>query len=272
MLNLQKNRAMMRYFLVLLFSAFHLSFGYAQEKNLHQTFQSGEWLKYRLHYGFLNASYATLSVKDTVFEGQSAYHAVGEGRTTGFASIFFKVEDVYQSIFSVEPIRPIYFIRDIDEGGYTKNIDIDFDFKKEAALIRNKKKDSSFSIPIHRKIQDILSATYYLRESFDKEDTAVGEEVALDMLFDDDGIYDFKLLYLGEEVVKTAFGKVKCLAFRPLVKSGRIFRAEESLTLWVSDDANRVPIRIQADLRVGSIKADLDAFEGLKHSFMVLGD
>ncbi|MGA0986826.1 MAG: DUF3108 domain-containing protein, partial [Flavobacteriaceae bacterium] len=127
---------MMRYFLVFILSISISSFGYGQEEEPHQTFQSGEWLKYRLHYGFLNASYATLSLKDTVYNGQKAYPAVGEGRTTGFASIFFKVEDVYQSIFSVEPIRPMYFIRDIDEGGYTKNIDIDFDFKKEAALIR----------------------------------------------------------------------------------------------------------------------------------------
>ncbi|MFM1807811.1 MAG: hypothetical protein RLZZ242_536 [Bacteroidota bacterium] len=240
-----------------------------QSKQRHDSFQSGEWLRYRLHYGFLNASYATLSVKDTVYNGLPAYHAIGEGRTTGFASIFFKVEDIYQSIFSVSPIRPIHFRRDIDEGGYTKDISIDFNYEKENARITNNKTDSTFVIPIHRKIQDILSATYALRETFDKQKVAIGDEVALDMLFDDDGIYDFKLLYLGEESVKTIFGTVKCLAFRPLVKSGRIFREKESLTLWVSDDSNRVPIRIQADLRFGSIKADLDGFKGLKHPFMV---
>ena len=135
-------------------------------------------------------------------------------------------------------------------------------------MITNNKTASSFVIPIHRQIQDLLSATYALRENFDKKKVSVGDELALDMLFDDDGIYDFKLLYLGEETLKTIFGDVKCLAFRPLVKSGRIFREKESLTLWVSDDPNHVPIRIQADLRFGSIKADLDGFKGLRHPFM----
>lgn len=262
-------KAMKRSFLLLglsLLAAFSLQ---AQVKDPYQSFQSGEWLRYRLHYGFLNASYATLAIKDTIYDGVEAYHAVGEGRTTGFASLFFKVEDVYQSIFSVKPIRPIHFRRDIDEGRYTKDISIDFNFDAETALITNNKTASSFVIPIHRQIQDILSATYALRENFDKKKVAVGDEVALDMLFDDDGIYDFKLLYLGEETVKTIFGNVKCLAFRPLVKSGRIFREKESLTLWVSDDPNRVPIRIKADLRFGSIKADLDGFKKLKHSFKV---
>jgi Protein of unknown function (DUF3108). len=260
---------MKRSFLLFCFSLLVSFSAQAQVKDPYQSFKSGEWLRYRLHYGFLNASYATLSVKDTVYGGVEAYHVIGEGRTTGFASLFFKVEDIYQSIFSVKPIRPIHFRRDIDEGGYTKDISIDFNFDAETALITNNKTASSFEIPIHRQIQDLLSATYALRENFDKQKVSVGDEVALDMLFDDDGIYDFKLLYLGEETVKTIFGNVKCLAFRPLVKSGRIFREKESLTLWVSDDANHVPIRIQADLRFGSIKADLDGFKGLKHPFMV---
>jgi hypothetical protein len=163
-----------------------------------------------------------------------------------------------------------FFLRDIDEGGYTKNISIDFDFEREKALINNIKDDTSFELDIRKDLQDIISATYYLRETLDLSSVKIGDEVALDMLFDDDGIYDFKLMYLGKEVLKTPFGKIQCLAFRPLVKSGRIFRAEESLTLWVSDDKNRIPIRIQADLRFGSIKADLDGFKGLKNSFEVI--
>ena len=249
-----------------------MSFGYSQDQSEYQTFEAGEWLRYRLHYGFLNASYATLFIKDTIFRGEPAFHAIGEGRTTGFASLFFKVEDVYESIFSKSEIRPIFFLRDIDEGGYTKNISIDFDFDRETAVINNIKDDTFFELDIRKDLQDIISATYYLRETFDLSSVKIGDEIALDMLFDDDGIYDFKLKYLGKEVLKTPFGKIRCLAFRPLVKSGRIFRAEESLTLWVSDDKNRIPIRIQADLRFGSIKADLDGFKGLKNSFEVIAN
>ena len=89
---------------------------------------------------------------------------------------------------------------------------------------------------------------------------------------DDDGIFDFKLKYLGKEVLKTKFGKVECYKFRPMVQSGRVFKEQESLSLWVSADDNRIPIRISADLAVGAIKADLDAYNGLKHQFKIIMD
>ena len=92
------------------------------------------------------------------------------------------------------------------------------------------------------------------------------------MLFDDDGIFKFKLRYLGKEVIKSKFGKVECLKFRPFVQSGRVFKEQESLTLWVSNDLNKIPIRIKADLAIGAIKADLEGFNGLKNQFKIIMD
>jgi hypothetical protein len=63
---------------------------------------------------------------------------------------------------------------------------------------------------------------------------------------------------------------VKALKFRPYVHSGRVFRSRESITLWVSDDDNRIPLRMEAELKVGSIVADLDAFKGLKNQFKIV--
>jgi hypothetical protein len=42
-----------------------------------------------------------------------------------------------------------------------------------------------------------------------------------------------------------------------MVEKGRVFKEEEDMTLWVSDDANKVPIRVKSDLLVGSIEMDL---------------
>ena len=99
----------------------------------------------------------------------------------------------------------------------------------------------------------------------------VGEEIVLNMFFDKEN-FKFKLKYLGEEVMDTKFGKVPCLKFRLYVQKGRVFKENESLTLWVSNDENKVPIRIKASLAVGSLKADLDAFKGLKHPFKIIVD
>ncbi|MFY7937751.1 MAG: DUF3108 domain-containing protein, partial [Flavobacterium sp.] len=61
------------------------------------------------------------------------------------------------------------------------------------------------------------------------------------------------------------FGEINCMIFKPLVQAGRVFKEEESLTVWISDDNNKIPIRVKASLAVGSIKADIDQYKGLKH-------
>lgn len=235
-------------------------------------FKIGEWLKFRIHYGFLNASYATLQVKSHELDGVPVYHVVGNGKTTGFASIFFKVDDTYESFFDKKDGKPYKFIRKIDEGGYTKDIEVNFDHNRDIAVLNDKKKDKKFNFTIQEGIQDLVSAFYFLRNNYKVEDLIEGESIELDLLYDDDGVFKFKLKYLGKEVLRTKYGKVECLKFRPYVQSGRVFKEQESLSLWVSNDSNRIPIRIQADLSVGSIKADLDGYNGLKHQFKIIMD
>ena len=107
-----------------------------------------------------------------------------------------------------------------------------------------------------------------LREAVKQIAQTLNEDIAKNMFFDDETT-KFKLKFLGREDVITKFGIVPSMIFRPLVQSGRVFKEEESVTVWVSDDPNKLPIRIKANLAVGSIKADLDAFKGLKHTFKI---
>jgi len=237
-----------------------------------RAFQEGEWLKFRLHYGILNASYATLHVKSDTVHNRPVYHVIGKGKTTGFASIFFKVDDTYESYFDKVDGRPYKFIRKIDEGGYTKDVEIDFDHDRDVAVLNDKKNKKKFNFTLDEEIQDLISAFYYLRNHYDPEKLVVGKSIELQMLYDDDGIFPFRLKFLGKEVLKTKFGKVECLKFRPYVQSGRVFHEKESLSLWVSNDLNRIPIRIKADLSVGSLKADLDGYNGLKNQFRIIMD
>ncbi|GGD78481.1 hypothetical protein GCM10011412_15350 [Maribacter cobaltidurans] len=243
---------------------------FSQEQQ--SAFKSGEWLKFRMHYGILNASYATLHVKNATIDSIPVYHVVGHGETTGFASIFFKVDDTYESYFDKRDGKPYKFIRKINEGGYTKDVEINFDHEKDKAVLNDKKNNKKFNFDLQDSIQDLISAFYFLRNNYEPKDLVVGEAIDLKMLYDDDGIFNFKLKYLGKEIVNTKYGKVECLKFRPLVQSGRVFKEKESLSLWVSNDDNRIPIRIKADLAVGAIKADLDGYNGLKHQFKILMD
>ncbi|MBS1535465.1 MAG: DUF3108 domain-containing protein [Bacteroidetes bacterium] len=242
------------------------TFGFSSQKE--RAFDVGEWYKFRIHYGFINAGYATLEVKEAVRQNKKVYHAVGKGYTTGMSRFFFKVEDLYESYFDKETCKPYQFVRKIDEGGYRKDQEGFFNQDDNKVLVKDYKNKSEKTYTVTENVQDIVSTFYYLRNYPAIDRMKPGESVAVDMFFDGE-ITKFKLKFLGNEDIDTKFGVVPCMIFRPLVQSGRVFKEEESLTVWISDDDNKIPLRIKASLAVGSLKADLDAFKGLKYSFKV---
>lgn len=232
-------------------------------------FQTGEWFKFKMSYsGWMKAGNATLTINDGTYKGKPVYHVVGKGWTTGAIKWFFRVEDRYESYFDKKTGLPYRFIRDIDEGGHTKNLEIEFDHTRGKAYINNIKHDKQTIEDIKPNVQDMVSAFYYLRNNYDTDSIQEGDEVSLNMFFDSEN-FNFKLKFLGRETIRTKFGKVKTLKFRPLVMAGRVFKEKESLTLWVSADKNKIPLRVKADLAVGSLRADLEAFKGLKHQFEI---
>lgn len=234
----------------------------AQTENL--PYKDGEWLRFKVKYGIFNASEATLSLKETTFNGEKVFHAVGKGETTGLARVFFKVDDTYESYFSVKDGKTLHFIRNIHEGNYTKHLKMYFNHATQKAKIDNIETGESTSIDVPVGIQDVISAFYFLRNNPKIDSIKKGEEISMDMIFDDDEIFKFKLRFLGRETIKTKFGKVNTMIFRPLVQDGRVFKEQESITMWISDDKNKIPVKIKASLRVGALVADLDAFNMLK--------
>lgn len=231
-------------------------------------FEVGEYFKFRIHYGIVNAGYATLEVKDAVRNGKKVFHAVGKGYTTGMSRFFFKVDDTYESYFDKSTGNPYQFVRKIDEGGYTKDQEGFFNQATNRVLVKDYKHKKERTYVTPNNTQDIMSTFYYLRNYPKIDQLKVGESVAIDMFFDDETT-KFKLKFIGREDLSTKFGVVPTMVFRPLVQSGRVFKEQESLTVWISADDNKLPVRIKASLAVGSIKADLDAYKGLKYPFKV---
>lgn len=233
------------------------------------SFQSGEWLKFKLSYsGWWKAGNATLEISNAIYKKKPVYKVVAKGWTTGAMKWIFKVKDHYESHFDRQTGQPYKFVRNISEGGYTKNRIIEFDHTQNKAFIEDIKLQSNSVVDLESNIQDLLSAYYFLRNNYQTNTIQKGDVVKLNIFFDAE-TFLFKLKYLGRETIKTKFGKVKCLKFRPYVMAGRVFKEEESLTLWVTADRNKVPIKIKADLSVGSLRADLVALKGLKHPFEI---
>jgi hypothetical protein len=229
-------------------------------------FDTGEYIKFRIHYGIVNAGYATLEVKDATINNKKVFHAVGKGYTTGMSKFFFKVEDLYESYFDKETGEPYRYVRKINEGGYTKNQEGFFNQKENRILVKDYKRKSEKTIVLTNNVQDILSSFYYLRNHPNIDKLKSGESISIDMFFDEE-ITKFKLKYIGRQDITTKFGTVSTMVFKPLVQTGRVFKEQESVTLWISDDNNKVPIRIKADLAVGSLKADIEQYKGLKYPF-----
>lgn len=234
-------------------------------------FKSGEWLKYRMSYSnFLNAGFSTMDVKAIKKGNLDAFHISGKGKSTGIISWFFKVNDDYQTFMYKESLQPYRFIRKINEGGYIKNKEILFDYENKEATVINYKRKTEQKYPISSDIQDMLSTLYYLRNQ-DVSNLNIGDEIELKLFFDEE-INKFKLRYMGKEIIKTKFGKVNSFVFKPLVQSGRVFKENESVTVWISADKNKIPLCIKASLAVGSLRADLDGFKGLAHPFNIIFD
>jgi hypothetical protein len=233
-------------------------------------FKNGEWLRFKMSYsGFLKAGNATLEVKEDTINGKEVFHVVGKGWTTGLIKWFFKVNDTYESYFDKQNIKPYIFKRNINEGGYKINRKINFDYQTNKATIEDYKLNTTEIVDIGN-IQDMMSSFYFLR-SHDVSQLKNGDEISLDMFLDAQ-TYPFKLRLLGRETLKTRFGKVKTLKFRPLVQAGRVFKANESVTIWITDDDNKIPIKLKASLAVGSLRAELDAYKGLANSFKIIFD
>lgn len=231
-------------------------------------FNSKEFLQYKISYGLLNAGFATMEINDTLIANEEIFHVIGKGWTTGMTHLFFPVNDNYQTYFTKNTIKPLHFIRKVREGGYTMDREINFDYENYLAEEIDHKKGTQQKFEIHDEIQDMLSALYYIR-TLDLSNLKEGESISIDVFFDKE-INNFKLKLIGREILTTKFGKTKTLIFTPIVQVGRIFKEKESVTMWVTDDKNKLPIKIKASILIGSIKAELYQYKGLANPFPII--
>ncbi len=251
---------MKKSFLFLFITLFLLSFIGSESQN----YKEGEFLKYRIHYGLLNAGFATLEVKNTTYEGKPHFHVIGEGSSSGAVRAFYKVDDRYESYINQATDKPSKFIRKISEGGYERDQVFTFDHNKKIVTINDKLRQKVTYKDFNGSVQDLLSAFYYLR-NYDTDGLRTGDFINVDIFMTDE-TYKFKLKVLGRETMNTKFGNIKVIKIRPYVQSGRIFKESESVTMWVTDDKNHIPVQIKAELTVGSLKADLYSYKNTKYT------
>jgi len=224
-------------------------------------FKPGEIITYNVFYAvagiYFNAGTATFTVSNETLENKPVYHVTGEGHTNSSYDWIFKVRDKYESFFDTANLQPMKFIRDIYEGGYKKFENITFNQKTNTA-ISNK---GVFTVP--NCVQDVLSAVYYARNiEFNKY--KVNDKIPFTMFLDNE-VYNLYIRYMGKEIIKTKYGKFRAIKFKPLLVKGTLFSGGEKMTVWVSDDANHIPLRIESPIVVGTIKVDMMSYRNTRY-------
>ncbi|MBK7665912.1 MAG: DUF3108 domain-containing protein [Sphingobacteriaceae bacterium] len=226
--------------------------------NPNTAFKEGEVLTYRLHYGVMDAGVAILEVKPSIMEisGRKVYHIVGNGFSKGTFDWFYKVRDRYETFIDKDAMVPWMFVRRVDEGGVKFSQDYTFNHYTKKVDVGGGEK---FDVPTG--IQDMLSA-FYAARNVDFSNAKEGDIFSINSFIDKE-LWPLKIKFVGREAITTDIGKYNCLRFRPIVQKGRVFKSEEDLNIWITDDKNHVPLRAQAKILIGSVKMDITAATGL---------
>lgn len=233
-----------------------------------KAFQPGEILTYSIFYSvagiYVNAGTASFNTTLERMGNTPVYHVVGTGTSNSSYDFLYKVRDMYESFFDTASLRPYKFIRKVDEGGHKMYENVTFNQQTNTAISTA----GVYKIPTC--VQDVLSSVYYARNI--NFDSYKPNDLIPFQMFLDNEVYNLHIRYLGKETIRTKYGKARfrCIKFKPLLVKGTIFEGGEQMTVWVSDDANHIPLRIESPIKVGSIKVDMMQYRNLRYPLSAL--
>ncbi len=228
---------------------------------INSAFKAGEVVNYHAYYnwGFiwLNAGEVSFTVDPIQINEQPGYHFKAHGATYKSYDKFFKVRDTFESKVDTLHLEPFEFKRVTNEGSYHANYLYKFnrDTRKISASIQKEDEPRLDTIIDWKNSSVDLLTMVYKARNIDYSKYAVNEKIPISMVVDGE-VHDIYIRYLGKEAIKNRDGrKFNCLKFSPLLVEGTIFKSGEDMTVWVTDDPNRIPIIVEAKILIGSVKA-----------------
>ncbi|SEI72709.1 Protein of unknown function [Dyadobacter koreensis] len=229
---------------------------------VNKSFSFGERVEYRVHYGFINAAEARVEIAKniSVVNNKPCFKINVTGRTTGAFDLISRVRDNWRSYVDTVAIVPQMFYRSIQENKYRKEETVVFNHDKDQATSTVKEETKTYKTP--NNIHDIISGYFYLR-TINFERVTEGEVIEVPTFFDGE-VYKLRIRYVGRDVIKTKFGKIKVLRLNPLIPDNKLFKGEGAVKLWVSDDINRIPLKAEVELAIGSLEMDIKSVKNLQ--------
>ncbi len=244
-----------------------VSFGYQLSVPIdkHKVYGPEEVLEYRLHYGFITAGEARIEMHPQLYKvnNKVCYKATILGRTTGTFAMVMEIKDTWGTYIDTASKTPQRDFREISEGNYHLKEYVQFNHDTHKASVERTGQDGKvvqqYDLPSYA--QDLVGGAYYLR-TVNFNAMKVGEIVSVPAFFEDQ-TYQFTVRYMGKERIKSEFGKINAIRLVPVMPDNEVFDGGNSISVWISDDKNKIPIRMEAKMFVGKVAVDLKHYQGL---------
>ncbi len=267
----------MKKIITLAFVCFHL-LCFTQEncRAVNRAFKQGEVFNYKINYNWgalwVAAGEATFSVELSRINNFPVYHFVGIGTTYPKYDFLYKVRDKYESYADTLHLKPLRFIREVSEGGAFTYDDYVFSLSKNKVYTssrKNKKPGKFDSISINSCTNDVMTAIFYAR-CIDFSSYEINDTIPITFVLDGE-VFPSYIRYLGKEIIKNELlGTLRCIKFRPKLIEGTLFKGGEGMTVWVTDDENKMPVYVETPILIGTIKVNLVKYENLRNKLTCL--
>ena len=239
-------------------------------KVFHNPIKPGETLDYKVTFGFFTVGRAQIVTSEKLYRvnGYPCYKIEVKGKTSGAVDWVAKVEDVWGTYMDSLSFMPHIGYRQIKENSYRKNEVTKFDQKKQMVELKvlNQKTGEYNESQIFQTIEpvrDLVSGYSFLR-TLDYDSKKPGDIITLYGIFED-SFYDFKILYAGKEKIKTSIGEYTAFKLIPVMPDNKLFAGENSITIWLSDDANKIPLKVEANMVIGKAGCEITGVSSLKN-------
>jgi LysM repeat protein len=225
-------------------------FNYRVSPNV-RAFGVGEKLVFAVKYFNVTAGFGILEIEQLAgIKGHRVYKLAATATTSSFFDNIYRVHDRIESYIDVMGLFSWKYAKKLEEGGYRGHSELSFDHEKGIAT-----KQTGETYPIKSFVQDVLSELYYYR-TFDLS-KGKNDEVYIDVCADDGKSYQILVNKLRYETVTVDAGTFDCVVVQPHLKYEGIFKQAGDVIIWLTNDANKIPVKVESKIAIGSINAEL---------------
>lgn len=207
-----------------------------------------EKFTFTIQYGIIKAGTATIEYRP---DRDGLWLIESRAASNSFFDRFFKVRDRVSAWIDPKTMRSIRFEKELREGGYQKDEYVDFDWNKGVARY-----EDGTEVPVSDEIRDVLSVFYYVRS----QRMPIGGRIPV-TYHSSKKNWPVHVDVHQVETIKTPAGKFRCIKIEPHLESVGVFNQKGRLSVWITADERRMPVKLESKVVFGAFEAVLTDYE-----------